>query len=73
MWKWLPATTVDYRISRAPAQAPCVGVASGAALDLVLPAANAERRFGRWVFLEMTGPLSAQSGIKEFLAALPKK
>ncbi|MBY0458838.1 MAG: hypothetical protein K2V38_15985, partial [Gemmataceae bacterium] len=38
------------------------------ARNLWVPAVNAERRFGRWAFLEITDPLSAQSEITSFLA-----
>jgi type III restriction enzyme len=43
------------------------------ARNLWVPAVNAERRFGRWAFLEITDPLCAKSEITKFLASLPKK
>lgn len=41
------------------------------ARTLWVPAVNAEGRFGRWAFLELTDPLSAQKELNDFLSVLP--
>jgi type III restriction enzyme len=41
---------------------------AGTARRLWVPAVNAERRFGRWAFLEDTDPLDVQNHIRRLLA-----